>query len=74
VRRRALAGAVDANKRAVALANERYTKGLADFLNVLESQRSLYTSEDQLVQSERVVATNLIGLYQAIGGGWGSSL
>ncbi len=28
------------------LANERYTRGLVDFLNVLESQRQLYTSED----------------------------
>jgi outer membrane protein, multidrug efflux system len=73
MRRRALAGAVDANKQAVALANERYTKGLADFLNVLESQRALYMSEDQLVQSERAVATNLVGLYKAMGGGWASS-
>lgn len=70
VRRRALAAAVDANSQAVDLANERYTKGLADFLNVLESQRSLYVSQDQLVQSERAVTANLIALYKALGGGW----
>lgn len=70
VRRRALAAAVDANRQAVDLANERYTKGLADFLNVLESQRSLYLSQDQLVQSEETVVENLIALYKALGGGW----
>jgi len=69
-RRRALAAAVDANRQAVDLANERYTKGLADFLNVLESQRSLYISQDQLVQSERTAVANLIALYKALGGGW----
>jgi outer membrane protein TolC len=46
------------------------TLGLADFLNVLDAQRSLYASEDQLVQSEQTVAANLIALYKAMGGGW----
>jgi len=70
VRRRSLARAVDANRLAVDLANERYTRGLVDFLNVLESQRQLYTSEDQLVQSERGIVVNLVALYKALGGGW----
>ena len=52
-RRRSLAEAVEANRLAAELANECYTRGLADFLNVLESQRQLCTSEDQLVQSGR---------------------
>ena len=72
VRRQALARAVDANRRAVDLASEQYTSGLADFLNVLESQRSLYTAEDQLTLSERAVVSNLIALYKALGGGWAS--
>src|SRR5262249_20595128 len=54
-RRHALTTAVEANQHAVELANERYTKGLGDFLNVLEAQRALYLSEDQLVQSESTV-------------------
>ena len=64
------AAAVDANRLAVDLANERYTRGLVDLLNVLESQRQLYTSEDQLVQSERGIVVNLVALYKALGGGW----
>jgi outer membrane protein TolC len=58
VRQHALMAAVEANQRAVGLANERYIKGLGDFLNVLE------------VQSERTVVSDLIALYKAIGGGW----
>ncbi len=70
VRRGALMAAVEANQRAAGLANERYIKGLGDFLNVLEAQRSLYDSQDQLVQSERTAVSDLIALYKAIGGGW----
>lgn len=47
-----------------------YTEGQTDFLNVATAQRSLYASEDALVQSERSIATDLIALYKALGGGW----
>lgn len=70
VRYRALSAAVTANRRAVVLANDLYAKGLGDFLNVLDAQRSLYQSEDQLVDSTRAVAANLVALYKALGGGW----
>jgi NodT family efflux transporter outer membrane factor (OMF) lipoprotein len=70
VRRDALVQSVAANRRAVELANFLYTSGVKDFLNVLVSQRALFESEDQLAQSERTVASNLIALYKALGGGW----
>ena len=69
-RREALARAVDASQLAVRLSQELYTRGLQDFLTVLDSQRALYSAEDQLVQSEQAVAANLIALYKALGGGW----
>lgn len=68
--RDALAQAVAANRQAVDLATQLYRQGQTDFLNVLSAQRSLYSSEDALVQSDRTVATNLIALYKALGGGW----
>ena len=68
--RTALAAAVAANRQAVDLATQLYRQGQTDFLNVLSAQRSLYASEDALVQSDRTVATNLIALYKALGGGW----
>ena len=70
VRQRALAEAVAANRRALELANELYTKGLGNFLNVLDAERSLYQTTDQLADSERAVADNLVALYKALGGGW----
>ncbi len=70
VRYRSLKDEADANRRGVELANELYTKGLADFLNVLDAQRSLYQAEDQLVQSEKNISQNLVALYKALGGGW----
>ena len=68
--RHSLEEAVAANKRAVELANERYARGLEGFLNALQAQRDLFTTEDQLVQSESVILTNLVSLYKALGGGW----
>jgi len=62
--------AVAANQRSVDLSNELYSKGLVDFLNVLDNQRRLYLSQDQLEQSQRDVATDLVALYKALGGGW----
>ncbi|HPO13550.1 MAG TPA: efflux transporter outer membrane subunit [Candidatus Hydrogenedentes bacterium] len=67
-----LTKAADANRRAVSMANELYTKGLVDFLNVLDGQRSLYEAEDQLMQSRTTVLTNLVALYKVLGGGWDS--
>ena len=68
--RRALIDAVGANQKAVGLATMLYTQGQTDFLNVLNAQRSLYASEDALVQSTGSVSTNLVALFKALGGGW----
>jgi NodT family efflux transporter outer membrane factor (OMF) lipoprotein len=68
--RRALVRVVAAERRALDLSTELYKQGETDFLNVLVAQRSLYSSEDALVQSDRNVASNLVRLYLALGGGW----
>ena len=69
-RRKALLEAVTANRKAVDLATQLYIQGETDFLNVLNAQRSLYVSEDALVQSTRNLSTGLVALYKALGGGW----
>jgi outer membrane protein, multidrug efflux system len=69
-RHESLARATQADAQAVALAGDLYRHGLADFLRVLESQRSLYQSQDALIQSESAVSSDLIALYKALGGGW----
>lgn len=71
-RYQSLHNATEASRRAVSMANELYTKGLVDFLNVLDGQRSLYEAEDQLMQSRTTVLTNLVAIYKVLGGGWDS--
>lgn len=70
IEREKLAGAVDANRRAVDLANQLYKQGLTDFLSVLQVQRDLFASEDALVQSDRDITSDFVALYKALGGGW----
>jgi len=72
LRTESLARATDAAKRAVLLARDQYQAGLVDFSNVLIVQRSLLSLQDQLVQSEGAVISNLVRLYKALGGGWKS--
>lgn len=68
--RRALLEAVEANRKAVDLALKLYIEGQTDFLNVLQAQRALYASEDELIQSLRTSCVQLVALYKALGGGW----
>ncbi len=66
----ALAGAVDQNRLALRLARDRYTQGVADFLNVLDAERALLQAQLQLADSATAVSSNLVQLYKALGGGW----
>jgi outer membrane protein TolC len=70
VRNRALKTAADSSEKTLALANQLYTSGLSNFINVLDAERSLYQVRDAQAQSDRAVAENLIALYKALGGGW----
>jgi multidrug efflux system outer membrane protein len=71
VRRHSLEDAVKSSRESLRLANQLYENGLANFINVLDSERSLYQVEDALVQSDKTVTQDLISLYKALGGGWG---
>lgn len=69
-RRDRLNEAAQQSQLAVDLATEQYKAGLTDFLSVLDAQRELYAEEDQAVQSQTSVTTDVIALYRALGGGW----
>jgi len=70
VRRERLRRTVDATQRSLDLVLTQYKAGLADFQNVLDTQRSLLNRQDELAVSEGRVALGLIALYRALGGGW----
>jgi NodT family efflux transporter outer membrane factor (OMF) lipoprotein len=69
-RRDQLAEAVTQNQRAVSLAQTRYQQGVADFLQVLDAQRSLFATQQELADSTTTVDTDLVAIYKALGGGW----
>ena len=69
-RRRSLQDAALAAQRAADLVMWEYQAGLTDFSNVLITQRSLLSAQDQLAGTQGAVTADLIRLYKALGGGW----
>jgi multidrug efflux system outer membrane protein len=69
-RRAHLRAAAEASVKAQALAHLRFDEGIADFLTVLDIESRLLQDQSQLAQSETAVATALVAIYKALGGGW----
>lgn len=57
-------------QRTATLAEQRYRSGLVDFQNVLQSQRTLLSAEDNVAGTTTTLATAHVRLYKALGGGW----
>ncbi|HET9701372.1 MAG TPA: efflux transporter outer membrane subunit [Burkholderiales bacterium] len=66
--RRALDALVETEQRRLALAQERYTRGLSPFLEVLDAQRALYAARTELVIAEAEVTKGYVALNKALGG------
>ena len=64
---------VDALRRAFDLANRRYQNGVSSYLEVLDAQRNLFTSELALTQAQRLELVSGVQLYKALGGAWGEA-
>lgn len=62
--------AAKSSRSAAALARVRFENGIIDFLQVLDAERTQLEAEDRLAQSRTDVATSLIAVYKALGGGW----
>ncbi|QDH25815.1 efflux transporter outer membrane subunit [Neokomagataea tanensis] len=69
-----LAKAVADNQRSLSLAKSQYRSGLTTYLNVLNAQTQLQSSQLSLAESDCSIATDLARLYNALGGGWESVL
>jgi NodT family efflux transporter outer membrane factor (OMF) lipoprotein len=68
-----ISAAAAASERAAELARLRFTGGVADFLQVLDAERTQLEAEDQLAQSRTDAATAYAALYKALGGSWPAS-
>jgi outer membrane protein, multidrug efflux system len=60
---------VDASADAYRLSNARYEKGTDIYLNVLDSQRSLYSAQQGLIFIRLAKLANQVRLYAVLGGG-----
>lgn len=58
------------SQRSEELSRVRYEAGAADFLSVLDAQRTQLQVADQLAQSHTDRATALIAVYKSLGVGW----
>lgn len=65
--------AAEAARNAAELSRKLYQSGLADFQQVLETQRTQLSAEDALAMADASLRTGLITLYKALGGGWDAS-
>jgi NodT family efflux transporter outer membrane factor (OMF) lipoprotein len=70
LRRADVARSVTENQAALRVARQRYQEGAIDFLNVITAQAQLLQSENDLADSDTQIATYLVNLYRALGGGW----
>jgi NodT family efflux transporter outer membrane factor (OMF) lipoprotein len=62
-----------AAQEAVRLAQVRYRKGMVNYLDVLDAQRTVLAAETQVVLTERGRLTDMVSLFKALGGGWAPS-
>lgn len=65
-----LTAAADAAGNAALLAQQRYRSGLIDFQAVLETQRTLLSTQDGVATTVASVSADHVRLYKALGGGW----
>jgi len=65
-----LSDSVVAAQRSVELALLQYRDGVADYQRVLDTQQALVAQQDLKTARQGDIATNLIAMYRALGGGW----
>lgn len=65
----AQAALVDATATSTRLSQARYDRGISSYLDVLDSQRSLYSAQQDLVSVQVSRLSNLVTLYKVLGGG-----
>jgi len=68
VQLRSLTEQVEASRRAAELAGLQYREGTADFLVLLDAQRTQLEAEDAMAQSETAVNVAAVAIYKALGG------
>jgi multidrug efflux system outer membrane protein len=59
--------------RAAAISDSRWRNGVASHLELLDSQRSAWSSQAAVLQAQAARAQATVGLIRVLGGGWGDA-
>ncbi len=70
VERDRLAGLLRSGQDTLLLATSQYAHGLSDYLQVLDAQRTVESTRQQLVEQDMTLANDVVDLYRDLGGGW----
>jgi NodT family efflux transporter outer membrane factor (OMF) lipoprotein len=65
-----LAESTAAAQRSLNLAMLQYSEGITDFTTVLTAEQELLKQQDNFAQTLGGIASNLVGVYRTLGGGW----
>jgi multidrug efflux system outer membrane protein len=65
---KSLSEQAQASRRAAELADTQYREGVADFLVLLDAQRTQLDAEDSVAQAEMGVNVSVVAIYKALGG------
>jgi NodT family efflux transporter outer membrane factor (OMF) lipoprotein len=65
-----LTKAMEQTEDSLRLVRSQYQNGLANFLDVLDAERSVLSIQDQVAISKQSITTDVVALYKALGGGW----
>lgn len=60
----------DSEAARLKLSDLRYRNGIASYLDLLDAQRSFFTTRQAVVQTRLAQLQNQVTLYKALGGGW----
>lgn len=61
---------VASNRKVASVASDRFQGGASSYLEVLDAERSLFTSELELADARRDRLLSVVQAYRALGGGW----
>ncbi|PTQ11004.1 RND transporter [Sphingomonas oleivorans] len=61
--------ALEAQRRLTRLARLRYENGVAQYIEVLDAERNLFSAEQAMIELRAADLRNLVSLYVALGGG-----
>jgi outer membrane protein, multidrug efflux system len=61
---------VNASSESYTLSEARYKTGIDSYLAVLDSQRTLYAAQQNLISVRLLAFSNQVTLYKVLGGGW----